>query len=81
MPLRMYESYTEDVLIKNIEILTHINAIVFWERRQIVSQVNATLYANMIRKNVLVLLSGIQWSVDDTLYITICKKISKIFHK
>lgn len=43
----MYESYTEDVLIKNIEILTHINAIVFWERRQIVSQVNATLYANM----------------------------------
>lgn len=77
----MYESYTEDVLIKNIEILTHINAIVFWERRQIVSQVNATLYANMIRKNVLVLLSGIQWSVDDTLYITICKKISKIFHK
>lgn len=77
----MYESYTEDVLIKNIEILTHINAIVFLERRQIVSQVNATLYANMIRKNVLVLLSGIQWSVDDTLYITICKKMSKIFHK
>lgn len=77
----MYESYTEDVLIKNIEILTHINAIVFLERRQIVSQVNATLYANMIRKNVLVPLSGIQWSVDDTLYITICKKISKIFHK
>lgn len=54
----MYESYTEDVLIKNIEILTHINAIVFLEC-QIVSQVNATLCANMIRKNVLVLLSGI----------------------
>lgn len=81
MPLRMYESYTEDVLIKNIEILTRINAIVFLERRQIVSQVNATLYADIIRKNVLVLLSGIQWSVDDTLYITKCKKISKMFHK